>query len=252
MAQDQFNQMVFDVARSQSAAHLTPEPAIPALLRLVQDAVSLSNDLLAEIAERDISDITEIACEIGCAWCCYQQVGVTAPQALHIADYLQRGDAKIPADAALERLEELDDITNGMSNVERLKIRRPCALLDEQGACLIYAVRPLACRGCNSMDAEICRRTVEDFEAITEEWRDRSAPPWIHRLPYEAMAMIQDGVLAATVDAGFREDKLELTAALRIALEDPDAGSKWLSGDPVFETARLPRLQSVWDDISEG
>lgn len=252
MSQDQFNQMVFDAARELSDAYLAPEPALPSLLELVQDALSLSDDLLREIAGRNIPDVADIACEKGCAWCCYQQVGVTAPQVLHIANHLKCGRAEISTEAALRRLRDLDDITKGMPNIARVKIQRPCALLDEDGSCLIYEVRPLACRGANSMDSEICRRTVEDFEAIAKELQNDAGAPWIHRLPYEAMARLQDGVLAATVDAGFSKEKLELTTALRIALEDPEAGTKWVSGEPVFDAARLPQLQSVWDDLSKG
>lgn len=248
MSQDLFNQMVYDAARDHWAQHLNVVPEAPALLQLVQDAIKFSDDLLDEISNRDIPDIGEIACQKGCTWCCYQQVGVTTPQALHIADYIRHDDAT----AALAALQELDDLTRGMTNIERIKVQRPCAFLGDQGACSIYPVRPFACRGANSMDADICRRTIEEFDTIADEWRTGIGNPWIHRLPNEAMARLQDGVLAATVQAGLLNDKLELTAAVRIALEDPEAGSKWLSGEDVFEAARLPELKSVWDEASEG
>jgi hypothetical protein len=38
---------------------------------------------------------------------------------------------------------------------------------------------------------------------------------------------------------GLKDDLLELNAALRIALEQPDAVDRWLAGQPVFAAARL-------------
>ncbi len=35
-------------------------------------------------------------------------------------------------------------------------------------------------------------------------------------------------------------EELELTAALRVALETPDAAARWLAGEPLFEAAKLP------------
>ena len=36
----------------------------------------------------------------------------------------------------------------------------PCAALAEDGRCLLHAARPLPCRGFNSADAGICRRSL--------------------------------------------------------------------------------------------
>jgi hypothetical protein len=40
-------------------------------------------------------------------------------------------------------------------------------------------------------------------------------------------------------EAGLRSDRLELTAALRIALEEPGAVERFLAGEPSFAFARL-------------
>jgi hypothetical protein len=47
-------------------------------------------------------------------------------------------------------------------------------------------------------------------------------------------AAVEDGVKLALADAGLDHGDLELTAALRVALERTDACEAWLAGEPVF------------------
>jgi hypothetical protein len=48
---------------------------------------------------------------------------------------------------------------------------------------------------------------------------------------------VLDGLIAGLKDGGLRSEALELIAALSIALDQPDAGERWLAGEPVFEAA---------------
>lgn len=41
----------------------------------------------------------------------------------------------------------------------------------------------------------------------------------------------------AVAEAGLSSPHLELTAALRIALDTPNAAERWLAGEPVFRAA---------------
>ncbi len=45
------------------------------------------------------------------------------------------------------------------------------------------------------------------------------------------------GLRQGLSDLGLQSTHLELTAALRIALETPDATERWLAGEPIFRTA---------------
>jgi hypothetical protein len=40
--------------------------------------------------------------------------------------------------------------------------RSRCALLDEDNRCTVYAIRPMKCRACNSLDVDPCRRWEEE------------------------------------------------------------------------------------------
>ena len=48
---------------------------------------------------------------------------------------------------------------------------------------------------------------------------------------------IRDGVGGGLESVGLDGEDLDLTIALRIALEAPDVGERWLAGEPVFAPA---------------
>lgn len=50
----------------------------------------------------------------------------------------------------------------------RFRARVPCALLGDDGACSVYAARPLACRAASSLDAGACARALDRGDASGE------------------------------------------------------------------------------------
>lgn len=201
----------------------------------VDAAIALSESFSREIMVRNIPDLNRIACAPGCAWCCHYLVGVTAPQALHIAAKLIDGGGTRPLDRQIDTLKKLDARTRGITASQRLKARLGCAFLDERNACTIYAFRPFGCRGANSVDANACKSFVEG--TATADQRNQN---WLHKVPYEAQRDLQDGFHMGSIENGLRDDRLELTAAVIAALETSQAAERWIAGEDVFKGARLP------------
>jgi Fe-S-cluster containining protein len=172
-----------------------------------------------------------IACREGCAWCCYSQVGVSAPEVLRIAEYLRTALSPDDLAATSQRLAALDEKVRGMSNLQRAEVALPCALLVND-RCSVYSVRPIACRKCHSTDASVCERSFK-------ETTNSLSIPMFYSV-FERVGHVQDGLLAGLSEAGLKADLHELTTALRIALETPDAAERWLRGDKVFPTI-MPR-----------
>lgn len=225
-ANDAFNRSIHTAARTLTEEHLRDGVSVPALIFLIERAVSLANDVQADIAGHDIAEMDAIACAKGCSWCCHLPVGVTAPFALAIAAHVREGRAAMTQEEARARLLH-------RLNEPSPAAFRPCAFLND-GLCAIYDIRPLACRGANSVDADLCRHLVERGDG--DATPDRN---WVHAVPYQAMAAMQDGLRAGFSAAGLSDDRLELTRAVSIAIEDPGAGDKWIAGEPVFVAARL-------------
>ncbi|AUX23936.1 hypothetical protein SOCEGT47_044670 [Sorangium cellulosum] len=178
-----------------------------------------------------------IACRAGCSTCCVSKVLVLAPEVLRIAAHLRASRSEAELAALLDRIRAADAATRGLSRLERAGARVPCPLLDERGACSIHAVRPIVCAGWNSLDAAACERHFAAPDAVP------TAP--MHRPSYEVANAVLAGLGWAAKERGLDAAPLELIAALRIALERPNAGARWLARLPVFAAARDAEWQEA-------
>jgi Fe-S-cluster containining protein len=176
------------------------------------------------------------ACRAGCAWCCYKSIAVSPPEVQRIAAYLRTTLAPEDLAAVKERIAELDNQTHAMSSRERAHARLPCALLADQ-RCTVHAVRPLTCAGWNAIDVNECKA----------DWLDPEAPDEItaNGVQIEAFQAMRLGMDLGSQELGIEHETLELTTALRIALDTPDAIERWLAGEHLFAAAR-------WDDRQQA
>jgi hypothetical protein len=170
-----------------------------------------------------------LACKEGCDWCCYLNVGTSAPEVIRIAEYLRKTLSAEELEAIRQRLAVRDDQRREQKAARRAYQPGPCALLVNH-RCSVYPVRPLTCRGANSTDADACERFLK-------EPKKTELP--VYSPQHRLTAFVLDGMRAGVAEAGLKGDLLELTAALRIAFEVPDAVDRWLAGEPVFAGARL-------------
>lgn len=215
-------------------------------------AVAAAAAAAAEVADRAWAEARPavearkqpgFACAAGCAWCCHQQVALAPAEALAIARHVQQAFAPPQLAALKARLAALDSRSRGRSVRERAQLKTPCALLDD-GRCSVYAVRPLRCRGVYSRNAEHCRWAMENPEALFDQ-PDRHATPGPYPVePAKIMDTALTGLARALHDEGLSWEALELTAALRAALETPDAAEGYLAGQPVFAGTELPPRES--------
>jgi Fe-S-cluster containining protein len=185
--------------------------------------------MLHEAFERRLADAggPAVACRKGCDHCCHGLVAVLAGEVFRLGRALRR----LPADgfAALRmRIAATDAVTRGRNVVERGRDRTPCPLLAD-GGCSVYADRPLACRAMASLDADACRAVFGG--------RGGAIP--IPDANKREIVAARDAAAAASSAAGIPMTQYELVAALRIALDDPEAEARWLKGEDVLAPARL-------------
>ncbi len=176
-----------------------------------------------------------LACQKGCVACCALRVAATAPEILIVAQYVRattHAFAKLGIDLE-RRVQEEAAATNGLNESERLALRRPCAFI-EDGICLIYRVRPLACRGHASYDAQACAASVEGLERETPI----SIPHYLVR------GVVQNALLSALRDSGLAWGLYEFNTALRQALADPDAEALWINGGDPFVSATVTEVDA--------
>jgi hypothetical protein len=164
------------------------------------------------------------ACQPECAWCCALVVEVTPLEALGIADYLQ---ATYPAEevaAVRERLRA--EVARARHIPPKLRRVRQtfCGLLKDN-RCLVYPMRPFACRGYISADADRCQAAYANRCATTVpmDWAAQ-----------EACNMHQLAFLLGSMQAGHPLELYEMQSAVLRALETPNAFERYLQGEAIF------------------
>jgi Fe-S-cluster containining protein len=190
------------------------------VIQVAERTEKVASEALAQAELREPRD-KPAACVEGCAWCCYQRVGTAVPEVARIAAYvLQKLSAEELA-ALLNRFQAAPPRTSAT--------RTPCPLLVDN-RCSVYPVRPLTCQGFNSSDARACEASV----------RGNGQPVrTIYAPQMRLTTLVLDGLRAGVAQAGLWSEAVELIAALRIALAEPDAIERWLDRQPVFAPARL-------------
>jgi hypothetical protein len=174
-------------------------------------------------------DEPPLACARGCATCCTLRVTATAPEVLAVARFLRAVQPALQARGIdlVGQVREADAHTRHLGEAERVTLRQRCPFV-ARGACVIYPVRPLACRGHASHDVRACA----DAAAGRREQVPHSEG---HRM---VRSLVQNAMQSALRDAGLAWGLYELNAALLLAMDDPEADATWRAGaDPLVAAA---------------
>jgi Fe-S-cluster containining protein len=179
-----------------------------------------------------------LACKAGCDHCCYQSVGVTPPEALTIVAHLRSARTAEELQTLSLSVANRREATDGFTSAQRFSPELPCLFLID-AKCSIYEVRPLSCRGMNSLDAEDCRRRLRDPEARRAFLEGKNNGRSFLE-PIRAFHAISAGLqLSLSELFGLDMRPLELTGALHLLLNgEPSLFAEWLAGGSAFESAR--------------
>jgi Fe-S-cluster containining protein len=209
----------------------------------VARAIELGQSVMAAtsaITERLLGQAPagSVACKSGCDHCCYQAVGVTPPEALAIADHLKRTRRPDELAGLKAKLADRFEATRGLTPDERFSPEHPCPFL-ESARCTIYDVRPLSCRGMNSLDAGECERRLREPEARAAFLKDGTGSR-SYMEPIRAFHAVSAGMqLALSELYALDTHALDLTAAVHLLLKSGDALPRdWIAGKPSFAPAR--------------
>ena len=224
--------LMLDESPSEASIASAANAATRAALAAGADARDVAERLLGwheqavAAVRRRLPLARELACAPGCAHCCHLKVTVTPVEVLRLATALRSRTSELSR--IKRRINETNKLTRGKTADERLALGLPCPLLDTDNRCAAYDARPLSCAGTNSFDAVGCQKTLAQ----------ESAEPVPHDpVLLRAASAVAAGVTEATFEARRDGRILELVAALKIALDDPEAKSKWQRGEPVFQAA---------------
>ncbi len=209
--------------------------SVPNAIRLAEQACAqadqFSDAVLAQ-AERlhaENADVPLLDCKKGCSYCCNIRVSATPMEVLKIAALIDQSFSAEQRAALMQRIDAYSAELKDLKGVERFSRRIPCPLLEDH-ACSIHTARPIACRAHHSTDVELCKRADEGEQIGVPGYRD------IGLLMGSVVKGLQEGI-SQSQKIGQR---VRLPESLKIALENPDCGQKWLDGSAPFPRETLP------------
>lgn len=226
-------------ARARSAQRDAALEIIETSGRTEQAAIELIDDTLGR-AQLGIDQSPGKAgreCRAGCAFCCYQYVEVHPLDAISVAHSLKRTHSPAQLAAVEERLRDRVRRKRAMTTEERNRANISCALLADDNTCSVYAARPLACRGYNSLSVQKCEEAYLNPAVPNRAPFDYHARIWT--------ASVADGMRDALQEKGVDAKRYELNSAVLCALTTPDVAAKWLAGQDVFRECLIDRQRQA-------
>lgn len=147
-----------------------------------------------------------IHCKKGCEWCCHQPVFALQYELDYLNQFIkinfdenQKSELKCKAECKKNAL-------GFKSEKDLLNAKYPCPLL-ENGACIAYPARPMACRIYLSTNVDSCMaffRRPENADSI----------PALMDLPLRAGRMMNEGFKAALKNHGFTAKEFRIEEKL--------------------------------------
>jgi hypothetical protein len=153
-----------------------------------------------------------------------------APEVFHVANFVRKQFAD-ELDRVIGQVRVADGNSRDLSSHDRPLHKFPCGLL-VANACSVYVARPSACRGLTSISVKTCERGYNGEEVSVQ-----TPAVWTEIRQAHNQAM-----WAALSASGLPAHSYELNHAMLVALENPDAESRWLKGEDVFAGVSSDRL----------
>ena len=227
------SEKVFRTTGNAALRDLQNDPEGKQLSQLVQNAHQLTDSVVREVVE--FGPVTQRpACCEGCTACCYLHVVATPMEVIAASTAIHERLSPSHIEEVEVRIERHIEQSAGIDGPTRRTMRLPCPLLDN-GRCMIYAVRPISCRGWNSLDRSVCDA-------------DLAAPALGTKTPanlgqYVLAGRVAEGLAAAGHSLGLESQQVDFVRGLQIALKDPSGtAAAWRAGDEVFNNAENNRV----------
>jgi Fe-S-cluster containining protein len=160
-------------------------------------------------------DVSTLACQVGCFWCCYFTIDVRAVEVFRILDFVAENFTAAEQARVRQEIISNSALLAEMDESQRTRQNLKCPFLT-QGACTVYAVRPQTCRNYHATNVAGCQQSFAepDNEDIDPEF----AP-----LVYQSGGAHVDAFTAAMRLAGYDSQVYEFNTALAAAMAQPAA-----------------------------
>jgi hypothetical protein len=201
------------------------------LTMLMTAAYEAVDGLIISFRNRCLREGLHIDCAQGCSWCCHQAVLVSTQEVLLISRYLSREMAEEQQLLVCRNAREKEAVTGDMSVREFLQYLHPCPFLLDH-SCLIYPVRPMACRCYLSSDVDSCL-------AQYNQPGNRQIMAALYDFPLRAGRLINEGIRAVLMQNRVITSEWLLEVLISKTMAHPGIFDEWLSGEDPFTIRAL-------------
>ena len=220
-----------DRSKELLAAHMDKAAAVLTdFLKTHGVSVPVLGQAMAHFSTQGVDLPKEAACGPGCAWCCHLGVTVSIPELLVIFEELSAQTTAEGMTYFKTRVQEAVAAGNTLEDAFWYESRTSCPFLDNKNGCLIYPIRPFACRAHHSTDARLCQQGYEE--------RRRVMLPCFPL--YRAFTDMYSSVfIKVAAEMELASYPVGFVKGLALLFEDAGRADGWINGADVFSEARI-------------
>lgn len=160
-------------------------------------------DMLTEYAGKSNQPVD---CKKGCEWCCHQPVFALQHETDYLRYFIETHFDEEQKQKIADKAEKKKQAFGFLQEKELLNAKFPCPLL-ENGACVAYEARPMACRIYLSYNVKSCLR-------FFHQPSDSESIPNLLEIPLRAGRMINEGFKAALKLYGYETKEFRIEEKL--------------------------------------
>ena len=175
-----------------------------------------------------------IACKAGCSYCCYIKVDTLPIEVFYLVNYITSTLDKRDLDLVHARAKENRQRIARMTCDEQQATAIQCPLLNGDGCCMYYAVRPATCRRYHSNSAVPC-------QAMFECKAEKDMRGEVVEVMYPTAAICVAAQRTFT-NAGFDANGYDFSSALDEALSNQSCYRRWRERKSAFSKEVIAKL----------
>jgi hypothetical protein len=197
-----------------------------AILNLMASAYESIDGLIQSFRRRCRVEGLKVDCRKECTYCCSQAVLASGHEVLAIWLYMHGNLDQGLMDEIREGSASKHRDTDEMQAMEFLHYIQPCPFLKNK-ACLVYPVRPMACRCYLSSSLKSCRDQYD-------QPRSGRRAAALYDFPLKAGRGMNEGIRSGLMESGLLPSEWLLECFIYRLFESEERLDEWLEGKPAF------------------
>jgi Fe-S-cluster containining protein len=176
------------------------------LFESVSEMYASIDSLIETLTEFAQKQHHRIDCKKGCEWCCHQPVFALDYELKYLNDFISRNFSEEIQNEIKKRAGNKNNKLSMLKEIDLLNAKYPCPLL-ENGACMAYSARPMACRIYLSGNVNSCLNFYHQPQSKT-------SIPALLNLSLRTGQMMNEGFKAALKTNGIKSREFRIEEKL--------------------------------------